>query len=141
MAHCRRAPIPLRSIVILALLTLSPVTARTADPPSADADLLVAGGRLYRHCIACHTLEKDAAHGAGPNLWGLFGARAATKPDFPYSDALAGSGIIWSEATVGQFIESPAGLVPGTAMAFPGVTDAADRRVLIAYLLRVTAAR
>jgi cytochrome c len=138
MAHGRRASIPSRSIAVLALLILPPMTALGADPPSADAALMAAGARLYRHCIACHTLDKDAAHGAGPNLWGIFGSRAATKPDFAYSDGMAGSGITWSEASLGQFIESPAGLVPGTAMAFAGIADAAERRALLAYLWRMT---
>ena len=140
MVHGRRASIPSRSTTVLALLILSPLTALGADPPSADAALIADGARLYRHCIACHSLDKDGAHGAGPNLWGIFGSRAATKPDFAYSDGMAGSGIIWSEASLGQFIESTAGLVPGTAMAFAGVADAAERRALLAYLRRMTTA-
>jgi cytochrome c len=138
MSHGRRTSTLHGSIAVFALLILPPMSAIAADAPPADTVLMSAGARLYGHCIACHSLEKNAAHGTGPNLWGIFGSRAATRSDFNYSDAMAESGITWSEASLGQFIESPAGLVPGTAMAFPGITDAADRRALLAYLARMT---
>ncbi len=128
------------ALACLVLVLISPATlSATGKPPARDA-AMVAGGRLFQNCIACHTLARGATHSVGPNLSGVFGSTAGTKPDFPYSDAMASSGIVWSAETVGRFIEKPAAVVPGTSMAFVGMPKEDDRRVLLAYLARMTAA-
>ena len=107
------------------------------DAEYADADL-ERGEVLSLACIACHTLEADQDHMLGPNLSGIFGASAAQKDGFAYSAALADSGLIWTPRALDAWLSAPARFVPGTSMVFAGYAEAADRRNLIAYLLRAT---
>lgn len=101
-----------------------------ADAPAAAA----AGKRLYLRCIACHSLSASGPAKVGPHLQGIVGRRAAAVPRFNYSPALARSGLVWNEATLDRWLQRPPGLVPGTTMAFAGLSDPAQRRALIAYL-------
>lgn len=96
--------------------------------------------KLLRVCEACHTLGEDGGDGVGPNLWHIYGAKAGTRADFSYSDALRMSGVTWTDETLGKWLENPAKFLPGTKMAFPGLPDAVDRAALIAYLKRAYAA-
>jgi cytochrome c len=75
----------------------------------------------------------------GPSLAHVWGSKAGTARGFPrYSDALKKSGIVWNEETLGNWLRSPAGFIPGTGMAFPGIKDARAREDLIAYLRAVS---
>lgn len=97
------------------------------------------GARLFRACQACHTLEADGANRAGPTLFRLFGRPAGSVPGYPYSEALAKSGIVWTEETVDQlFAVGPETLTPGSKMPLQRMPDPRDRAALIAYLKRVT---
>lgn len=44
------------------------------------------------------------------------------------------SRIVWSPATLNDFIAHPTKTIPGTAMGYAGVTDPQERADLIAYL-------
>ena len=77
---------------------------------------------------------RGAPHGVGPNLAGIVGAKAAARADFAYSGALEASALTWSTENLGRFITAPQQLVPGTLMASVGLTSAADRRALLAFL-------
>jgi cytochrome c2 len=80
-------------------------------------------------CTLCHA----PGGGQGPSLKGVVGRKAGSLPGFAYSAALAGSGILWSEASLNAFLSDPAKLVPGTAMRVI-VPDGDERRDLVAYL-------
>jgi cytochrome c len=41
---------------------------------------------------------------------------------------------VWDAARLDKFLQQPQTSVPGTTMAFPGVTDAAHREAIIKYL-------
>lgn len=97
------------------------------------------GARLFRACAACHTVTADGGNRAGPTLYGLFGRPAASVAGYPYSEALARSGIVWSEETVDQlFALGPETLTPGSKMPLQRMPDPVDRAALITYLKRVT---
>lgn len=53
---------------------------------------------------------------------------------FAYSEAMQRSNIVWNEKTLDRFLKNPLAAVPGTAMAYAGVTDRKERADLIAYL-------
>jgi cytochrome c len=108
-----------------------------AQPEFAMADV-ERGELLSLACIACHSLPPGEAHLLGPNLGGLFGSRAAAKPGFGYSDALAATELTWTPRALDAWLVAPASFVPGTSMVFAGYSVAADRRDLIAYLLHAT---
>lgn len=106
--------------------------------PYNTADL-ANGQSKFALCRSCHTLAEGGANMTGPNLFGLFGRKAASHEKFNYSDALKGAGFTWDAAHVDQWITDPRAMLPGNRMTFVGVKDAKDRTDLIAYLMVETA--
>lgn len=49
----------------------------------------------------------------------VLGRRAASLPNFGYSKALRGSGLIWDAAALDRFLTNPTTAVPGTTMVVP----------------------
>ena len=97
---------------------------------AADA---AAGERLWRQCAACHALNGN--DGVGPHLNGVVGREKAAAAGYAYSDAaLAQAGDVWSPENLEQFLLSPRNYMPGTKMAYSGMSNVEDRANLIAYL-------
>jgi cytochrome c len=97
------------------------------------------GARAFQRCYACHSVVPGETGTPGPNLHGVLGRRAGTRPGFRYSPALveAGArGLVWTREALDAFLADPERLVPGTEMAGPGLPDAALRRDVIDYLER-----
>lgn len=88
----------------------------------------------YARCAACHATAAGAAHGIGPNLFGVAGAKAGTRPGYAYSPALRESGLKWSRETLSAYMADPAGTVPGTKMMSVGAITPADRTAIAQYL-------
>ncbi len=118
-----------------AVLTVMVLLA-AASRPTAAADT-ARGQELYRKCVSCHTLEVNGRNRAGPRLHGLFGRVAGSVTDYRYSDALKGSGIIWTEQTLDAYLKDSEAFVPGTKM-YGGLSLDQDREDLIAYLRGAT---
>ena len=96
------------------------------------------GEKIYDRCIACHAIDRDRT---GPRHAGLFGRRAGSLPNFPYSAAMKGAGdkgLVWNDDTLDKFLESPTKYIPGTRMGYAGVKDSQERADLIAYLKHET---
>lgn len=97
------------------------------------------GQRVFNtQCRACHTLEKDGASTAGPNLHGVFGRKAGTGGGYDSSEAMKKSGIVWDDTTLAEYNRDPKGKVPGTKMLFNGVKNAGQLADLVAYLKEAT---
>jgi len=111
-------------------------TAPAASKGAASRGNPQAGEAIYARCLGCHALAYDRT---GPRHCGLFGRRAGSMKDFPYSDAMKRSNIVWSAKTLGRFLANPLQAVPGTAMGYAGVTDLRERADLIAYLEQANA--
>ena len=107
------------------------------EPAFAAADA-ARGELLGLACAACHKLRAGEGTLIGPNLNGVFGRPAGAVAGFEYSPALRQSGLVWTPRSLEAWLADPAGFVAGTTMAFTGYRSAADRRDLIAYLLRAT---
>ena len=120
--------LPLLALALTALA--APMLTATAAPAGNP----VSGAKQFLYCKACHTANQGGANTVGPNLWGVAGAKAATRPGFVYSAALRASGIVWTPDQLDAFIARSSGKVPGTRMAFAGMRNPVARRDLIAYL-------
>ncbi len=103
-----------------------------AAAPSVAADAS-RGEQLFVECASCHTLEKGV-HNVGPSLAGLFQRKAGSFDDYRYSPAMKRSNITWTAEELDKFIADPQMIVPANRMPYAGMTNAADRADLIAYL-------
>ena len=99
-----------------------------------DAGDPAAGKAAFSQCAICHKADKGAGNGVGPNLFGVVGRKAASLPGFEYSGPLKASGITWTADKLQEWVAGPAKMVPGTKMAFPGITSKATQRNVVAYL-------
>lgn len=111
----------------------------TAQPLLANET----GAQLFVLCKSCHAVAPEAEQRIGPPLADVIGRAAGTSASFDYSPAMqaAGSnGLIWTAKTLDQFLAGPTQFVPGSLMSFPGLSDSADRKALIAYLASVYSA-
>jgi cytochrome c len=100
----------------------------------ADGDPAL-GRQQFAPCGSCHNIGVGEPNKVGPNLFGVYGKpAAANRPDFAYSEALRKSGLIWNAEALDAWIAKPMSKVPGTNMAFLGVSNAEVRANIIAFL-------
>ncbi|WP_293900646.1 c-type cytochrome [Phenylobacterium sp.] len=102
-------------------------------PAAAWADAKAGAAVFSRKCAECHSVRRGVIV-TGPSLAGLFGRKAGTVKDFPYSPAVGASAIVWGADTLDTFIARPQKTIRGITMTSPGIADAAQRSDLIAYL-------
>jgi cytochrome c len=88
------------------------------------------GETLYQACQDCHSLDKNDV---GPRHRGVFGRKAASLPDYDYSDALKSANIVWNEETLDKWLTDPQAVAPGAKMFFH-LDNPQDRADVIAYL-------
>ena len=123
-----------RSIVITLACAIAVVAAAAAAQNEGDA---VRGEKRFEECASCHSVAAGE-NGVGPSLHGIIGRKAASIEDFRYSPAMRKSDITWTAETLNTFIADPQMVVPANRMAYAGLTDAAERADLIAYLQAAT---
>jgi cytochrome c len=92
------------------------------------------GEAAAKKCAACHTFAKGEKNGVGPNLFGIVGDKKGEGRGFNFSAAMKAKGGVWTIDDLNQFITSPKGFVPGTAMGFAGIQKDSERADVIAYL-------
>lgn len=98
------------------------------------ASTAMAGEKSFAKCAACHKVQKDAPHGVGPNLHGIVGKAVGSADGYNYSVAMKTHGGVWDAATLDAYLENPRKAIPGTKMAFAGINNAEERKILIDYL-------
>jgi cytochrome c len=105
--------------------------AMAGKPPAGNA---AKGETVFMRCALCHNANKGGGNGLGPNLFGVVGRKAASLPGFYYSPALKKSGITWTDNKLAAWLAHPQKLVPGTRMAFAGLSNQKDIEDVIAFL-------
>jgi len=123
-------------ILMFAGFTLAASTL-AANPAVAEGDP-DRGERVFRRCVACHTVNEGGGHRQGPNLHGIFGAAAGAKAGYNYSKAMTNSGVVWNEETIAEYARRPREFIPGNRMIFVGIRDDGQIDDLIAYLRKAT---
>jgi cytochrome c len=116
--------------------------AAAADKPmafyltSASADK---GAEIFKKCATCHSIEKGAPAGIGPNLYGVLGGPHAHMQGFAYSDAMmATHGKTWDWDSLNEWLKSPKAYIPGNKMSFAGISKPEDRAAVAMYLNKMS---
>ncbi|HEX4182894.1 MAG TPA: cytochrome c family protein [Caulobacteraceae bacterium] len=109
-----------------ALIATLPAPYNTAD--------LDNGKHKFAQCRSCHTTAQGGPNMTGPNLWGVFGRKAGSLPNFAYSDGMKAAGWTWDAGELDKWITDPRADIHGTKMTFFGIRDPKDRVDVIAYL-------
>ena len=91
------------------------------------------GATDFLTCKTCHAIEAGV-NKIGPSLSKVVGRTAGAVAGFSYTPANANSGITWTPEKLFQYLEGPQRIVPGTKMAFAGMSDPQKRANVIAYL-------
>lgn len=89
---------------------------------------------LFNSCQSCHV-----GLPLGPPFWRdevcLFDQPAGSVyPDYPFTNALKNSGIIWNETTLDEWLQDPAVMIPGNYMSIQGIDDPEERQEMIAIM-------
>jgi cytochrome c len=116
-----------------ARVTLDAAIDKIVAMPDKPAFILHTGDHgeaLYEACQDCHSLDKNDV---GPRHRGVFGRKAASLPDYDYSDALKSANITWNEETLDKWLTDPQAVAPGAKMFFH-LENPQDRADVIAYL-------
>lgn len=109
---------------------LTVVGAAQAAGPAGDT---AKGKTVFARCAACHDLNTGVVR-MGPSLKGVVGRKAGGTANYSYSAAMKGKDVVWNDQTLDALLTAPMKYVPGTRMAFPGLSNPQDRANLIAYL-------
>jgi cytochrome c len=106
-----------------------------ARPPLAAAAASPQRGRiLFLRCASCHDAGPSPSAKIGPNLHGIVGRQVASLEGYKYSAALKSQSFVWDAAHLDAWLTNPNAVAPGTAMAFAGIPETADRQAIISYL-------
>ncbi|KTR85321.1 hypothetical protein NS277_00150 [Novosphingobium barchaimii] len=120
-------------LVALALLAVAACAPRK---PDAGGEGQTSGASkappAFAICAGCHSIRPGGG-GSGPSLAGVWGRKAGTLPGYPYSEALAKSGIVWDDKSLDRWLAGPIQMVPGTKMVF-GIPDQGARKDVVDYL-------
>lgn len=93
----------------LLLLALSGAISCAAAPES--------GQEIFdRHCRTCHGGPRPADVPLGPNLAGVIGTKAGSRPSGLHTRVLAESGLVWDRDSLRRFITDPRSVTLGTIM-------------------------
>jgi len=92
------------------------------------------GEKVFKKCLACHTISKGEPHKTGPNLWNIVMNHMGHEADFAYSGAIKSKKEQWTYENLNKFLHKPREFAPGTKMTFIGISNDQERADLIAFL-------
>jgi cytochrome c len=120
-------------------VVMATATGFAQHPPTFGFDYLraeqAAGRKIFDdHCAICHTLNRGQPFLFGPSLEGVVGRPAGSLANFPYSDGLKKSGLVWTEENLRKWIADSSHTVPKTLMEHVSISDPAEQIYVVQYL-------
>ena len=116
------------AIWMAVLLTAATATAAAAGDAKRGADL------FDENCSDCHSVSATLRNKKGPSLFRVMGRHVASVSGYDYSPSIAGTGVVWSPATLDGYLTNPKKLAPAGKMKFDGLDKPTDRADVIAFL-------
>ena len=92
------------------------------------------GKKLFKKCVACHSIVKGGKNKIGPALYNVVGRKVGGVVDYKYSKALLTYKKEWTFEELNGFLIKPAKWIVGTKMAYAGLKKEKDRASIIKYL-------
>lgn len=121
--------ITLAAIIALAVAIVMGVNFFTALGAGTDA-----GAAVYNEkCLSCHPV-KLGDHKLGPSLVGMFGRKAGTVPGYTKYRGLIGSGIVWDEQNLNEFLANPKKFLGTRTTMVYKLKNAKERELVIEYI-------
>lgn len=101
-----------------------------------DPELIERGAKVFKYrCAACHSMDPDKSQFFGPHLANVIGRPLGQVDGYAFPEYLNDyTHIVWDEATLAQWIETPQQMIPDMCMPYIGLSKEADREALMAYL-------
>ncbi len=96
------------------------------------------GAKVFKKCVACHSITKRGSNKIGPALWGVLGKQTGFVSDYKYSKGMAAYGKPWSFEEMNGFLTKPKDWIKGTKMSFAGLKNIKERAAVIRYMNKNT---
>ncbi len=96
------------------------------------------GAKVFKKCVACHSITKGGSNKIGPALWGVLGKQTGSVSDYKYSKGMAAYGKPWSFEEMNGFLTKPKDWIKGTKMSFAGLKNIKERAAVILYMNKNT---
>jgi cytochrome c len=117
-------------IATVALASGATLLAVFAAVNGVKGDAIAGRSAFEKRCTGCHALDHNKT---GPRLAGVVGRKAGTVPDFPYSDAVKKSAVVWNEAVLDKWLTDPETVIPDTDMVLR-LDNPVERAAIIGFL-------
>ena len=135
-------PAPQTSAYQVNITTVASNETQTSSESSQNEDIMALftstsatdGERVFKKCLACHSIAEEGKNKIGPKLFGVLGRQAGSISDYKYSKAMAAYGKVWSFEEMNGFLIKPKDWIKGTKMSFAGLKNAKDRAAVILYM-------
>ena len=95
---------------------------------------VTAGEKIFKKCVACHSIEKGGKNKIGPALYNVVGRKIGSISDYKYSKSLIAYDKNWNFEELNGFLTKPSKWIKGTKMAYAGLRKEKDRASVIKYL-------
>ena len=128
---------------VASVTTVTSTTSAEASSSNSESGNIMAlfastsatdGAKVFKKCLACHSIAEGGGNKIGPALWGVLGRPAGSVPGYKYSKAMAAYGKNWSFEEMNGFLIKPKDWIKGTKMSFAGLKNAKDRAAVILYM-------
>ena len=93
----------------------APLKSKSDPAPSnmmlkADVGDAVAGKKVAKKCMSCHTFNQGGKKKTGPNLFGIVGKAKGADAKFKYGTYLKDIGGVWDEASLKAWLKDSKGV-------------------------------